>query len=316
MFLETTPPNTPLKIQGFFPFNPDIAKCDFEIPHIQLQCEHDGGPRRFDPTKKNVDVTFQGIQGNYNFITYRCRDCQTTFKTFAVLVIRRSINSTGIEVMKLGEYPPFSAPISSRIQKLLSESDLELYRKGARAEAQGLRIGAATYFRRIVEGQWQHLVKNIRQAAERLGEDLGVYDVALKETQFSKAVEMLKGAIPAKLLISGGQNPLTLLYQPLSCAGSAQCGPYGAVRYRETLLRGGDPMTQAMSEKVVQEIRRKARRRFLAEEKIRIVLDGLGGEESIATLCRREGLNPNLYYRWSKEFLEAGKKRLVVELLG
>ena len=70
-------------------------------------------------------------------------------------------------------------------------------------------------------------------------------------------------------------------------------------------------MTQAKSEKVVQEIRRKTRRRFSAEEKIRIVLDGLRGEESVATLCRREGLNPNLYYRWSKEFLEAGKKRLV-----
>ena len=71
-------------------------------------------------------------------------------------------------------------------------------------------------------------------------------------------------------------------------------------------------MSQAKSaEKVVQEIRRKTRRRFSAEEKIRIVLEGLRGEESIATLCRREGLNPNLYYRWSKEFLEAGKKRLV-----
>lgn len=64
-------------------------------------------------------------------------------------------------------------------------------------------------------------------------------------------------------------------------------------------------------EKVVQEIRRKTRRRFSAEEKIRIVLEGLRGEESIATLCRKEGLAPNLYYRWSKEFLEAGKKRLV-----
>ena len=62
---------------------------------------------------------------------------------------------------------------------------------------------------------------------------------------------------------------------------------------------------------VVREIRRKTRRRFSAEEKIRIVLEGLRGEESIAALCRREGLNPNLYYRWSKEFLEAGKKRLV-----
>ena len=71
-------------------------------------------------------------------------------------------------------------------------------------------------------------------------------------------------------------------------------------------------MSQAKSaEKVVQDIRRKTRRRFSAEEKIRIVLEGVRGEESIATLCRREGLNPNLYYRWSKEFLEAGKKRLV-----
>ena len=71
-------------------------------------------------------------------------------------------------------------------------------------------------------------------------------------------------------------------------------------------------MSQAKSaEKVVQEIGRKTRRQFSAKEKIRIVLEGLRGEESIAALCRREGLNPNLYYRWSREFLEAGKKRLV-----
>jgi transposase len=68
---------------------------------------------------------------------------------------------------------------------------------------------------------------------------------------------------------------------------------------------------EASPEKVVQEIRRKTRRQFSAEEKIRIVLEGLRGEERIATLCRKEGLAPNLYYRWSKEFLEAGKKRLV-----
>ena len=67
----------------------------------------------------------------------------------------------------------------------------------------------------------------------------------------------------------------------------------------------------ASSEKVVREIHRRTRRRFSAEEKIRIILEGLRGEESIAELCRREGLAPNLYYRWSKEFLEAGKKRLL-----
>ena len=64
------------------------------------------------------------------------------------------------------------------------------------------------------------------------------------------------------------------------------------------------------AEQVVKEIRRATRRQFSAEEKIRIVLSGLRGEDSIAELCRREGIVQNLYYRWSKEFLEAGKKRL------
>ncbi len=64
------------------------------------------------------------------------------------------------------------------------------------------------------------------------------------------------------------------------------------------------------AEKTVRDIRRATRRRFSAEEKIRITLEGLRGEDSVAELCRREGINQNLYYRWSKEFLEAGKKRL------
>jgi transposase len=63
-------------------------------------------------------------------------------------------------------------------------------------------------------------------------------------------------------------------------------------------------------EAVVREIRRRTRRKFSAEEKIRIVLEGLKGEESIAEICRREGIAPTLYYKWSKEFLEAGKRRL------
>ena len=64
------------------------------------------------------------------------------------------------------------------------------------------------------------------------------------------------------------------------------------------------------SEKIVKDIRRATRKRRSPEEKIRIVLDGLRGEESIAELCRREGIVESLYYSWSKEFLKAGKKRL------
>ena len=69
-------------------------------------------------------------------------------------------------------------------------------------------------------------------------------------------------------------------------------------------------MSLSNTEKHVRDIRRKTRRKFSSEENIRIVLDGLRGEYSIAELCRREGINHNLYYRWSKDFLEAGKKRL------
>jgi transposase len=64
------------------------------------------------------------------------------------------------------------------------------------------------------------------------------------------------------------------------------------------------------ADKTVRDIRRATRRKFSAEEKIRIVLEGLRSEETIAELCRKEGINQNLYYRWSKDFLEAGKKRL------
>jgi len=71
-----------------------------------------------------------------------------------------------------------------------------------------------------------------------------------------------------------------------------------------------EPKTNRNPESVVREIKRKTRRKFNPEEKIRIILEGLKGEESIAAICRREGMAPSLYYKWSRSFLEAGKKRL------
>jgi transposase len=78
----------------------------------------------------------------------------------------------------------------------------------------------------------------------------------------------------------------------------------------EAKMRQKHEAKPSSAEKTVRDIRRATRRRHSSEEKIRIVLEGLRGEESIAELCRREGLNQNVYYRWSKDFLEAGKKRL------
>ncbi len=72
--------------------------------------------------------------------------------------------------------------------------------------------------------------------------------------------------------------------------------------------------TRTGPESVIRDIRRKTRKKYSTEEKIRIILEGMRGEESIAAICRREGVNPNVYYRWSKDFLEAGKQRLAGDI--
>src|SRR3712207_5198181 len=76
------------------------------------------------------------------------------------------------------------------------------------------------------------------------------------------------------------------------------------------------PAAKQPAERVVRDIRRRMRKQHSAEEKIRVVLEGLRGEESIAALCRCEGIAESLYYSWSKEFLEAGKRRLAGDTAG
>ena len=218
-FLESKPPNTSERIlellRGQQQSNgsmrwyvrPDAPQ------RLELHCEVDDDIRRFEGLDENR------LGAGFRFLEYVCRDCGEFKKTYSLLTVLKSEDSDKptAEIMKLGEYPPFGAPVSARIQKLLSKDDLELYRKGLRSEAQGLGIGAATYFRRIVDRHWKLLVTKLRDAAEKLGHaDLAVFDKALQETQFSAAVEMLKTAIPDKLLILSGENPLTLLYSPLS----------------------------------------------------------------------------------------------------
>ena len=75
-------------------------------------------------------------------------------------------------------------------------------------------------------------------------------------------------------------------------------------------MKPKSPKSKKPAEQVVKDIRRKTRRHFSAEDKIRIVLEGLRGDDSIAELCRKEGIAQSLYYIWSKEFMEAGKRRL------
>jgi hypothetical protein len=215
-FLESAPANASNKIPGLAAYDTTVSSNFRVLPRIQIQlhCNVDGGPRWFIRVSSHH---FLKNTWEYEFITFRCKNCGQSTKTYAVLTVRAADDAADVEVMKLGEFPPYAAPISQKVERLLGKGDLELYRKGMRAEAQAFGIGAATYFRRVVDSQWKLLVTEIRDAASVLGEkDLSVFDAALAETQFSAAVEMLKDALPAKLLILDRQNPLTLLYRPLS----------------------------------------------------------------------------------------------------
>jgi transposase len=95
-------------------------------------------------------------------------------------------------------------------------------------------------------------------------------------------------------------------YIPLVMSNSAKKSPSRPKTAQATSITS--ERKPALS--IIKDIQRQTRRQYTAEEKIRIVLEGLQGEQSVAEICRREGLNTNIYYRWSKEFLEAGKKRL------
>lgn len=96
----------------------------------------------------------------------------------------------------------------------------------------------------------------------------------------------------------------------VTCADNYRLGCKGRPFHKMNKKSG---TKQSHGEKVVKDIRPATRKQYSAEEKIRIVLDGLKGEDSIAERCRREGIAQSLYYSWSKEFLEAGKKRLAEE---
>lgn len=150
------------------------------------------------------------------FIPYLCRNCLTTTKHFAIHAER--IKSTyDAEVIKLGELPAFGPPTPARVITLIGP-DRETYLKGRRSENQGLGIGAFAYYRRVIENQKGRIIGDIAKVAARLGAPAPIlkqFADAQTETQFSKAIDNIKDAIPQVLLIEG-HNPLTLLHSALS----------------------------------------------------------------------------------------------------
>lgn len=221
-FLENIPPNSSTKVHGLV----SVRKIggshhsqygkNLITPEIQLHCPNDScnGTRFF--RCQTEAQTLQRKFPKHVYLEYKCSNCERTIKRFSILVNWNAGGSKG-ECLKLGEVPAFGPPTSSKLIKLIGP-DRDVFLKGRRCENQGLGIGAFSYYRRVVENQKDRILDKVIKVAQQVGapkEMIQQLQEARGETQFSKAIESVKSAIPESLLISG-HNPLTLLHSALS----------------------------------------------------------------------------------------------------
>ena len=220
-FLESVPPGAERMVSDLLSSKPPISFPDpflhwsLNTPDIQLHCSTETcrGVRVFRCLSGGED--FHGYRLKDVFLIYSCRNCTKASKTYALRVAAKEKGPDS--VVKYGEMPAFGPPLPPRLINIFGD-DRELFMKGRRTESQSLGIGAFVYYRRVVENQKDRLLEEIRKAAERLGADtdlLDSIDRAKGETQFSKAIELVKDAIPDGLKVQG-ENPLTLLHRVLS----------------------------------------------------------------------------------------------------
>jgi hypothetical protein len=220
-FLESHPPNQAVQIT-------DLGKRDdshegstvitrFAAPQIQLHCADDScnGPRFFRVNNESQPVLNNNFKHFY--ITYRCHNCLNTVKRYALAaMLDDNWKECGI-CYKFGEYPTFGPPTPARLIKLIGP-DREEFLKGRQCENQGLGVGAFIYYRRVVENQKDRILNEIIKVSEKIGasnEHIDILKQAVKETQFTKALENAKDSMPESLLING-HSPLLLLHRALS----------------------------------------------------------------------------------------------------
>jgi hypothetical protein len=217
-FLEHTPPGIEVEIESLVTV-PEKMTTGVRTParvrtlDIRLYCDSDGCKDfRFFRATSDENWLAKGLSLD-TFITYRCRTCMGSPKTFAVRLTRAHRTATSGTAIKFGEEPAYAPPISPSLVSLVGPGH-ELFSRGHRCESQGLGLAAFVYYRRVVVDQKSYLIYEIADAARRLGatpEDVAALNRAAQETQFRKATENITAAIPSALLIQG-HDPLTLLY--------------------------------------------------------------------------------------------------------
>lgn len=220
-FLESVPPGTLTNISDLtaarYYQGGNYAGHGLVTPEIQLHCPSDpcNGMRFFRRTDSSVpDIPYDNF--HFFYISYVCSNCRKTEKTFSLAAQRDKKQVSG-KCYKFGELPEYGPPTAARLIKLIGP-DRELFLKGRRCENQGLGIGAFVYYRRVVEEQKNRILGEVIKVSQKVGasaEAIMQLEEAKKETQFSKALANVKGAIPQVLLING-HNPLTLLHSALS----------------------------------------------------------------------------------------------------
>jgi len=219
-FLETVPPGRTVRIAAESvetKWNPGPPKSSYRVlplPELSLHCGHASCDRlqKFKSGRSEF-----GIHNKDGFLSYLCKNCELTSKTFAIRVYFHGADQSQLAAFKFGEVPQFGPPLSAKLMQLAG-GYIDLLKKGRQAENQSMGIAAFAYYRRVVEEQKVRLIDELQKAIDRLGGNAAAataLDQARTENRFSKALELMAGVTPKELSVSG-QNPLRLLHSPLS----------------------------------------------------------------------------------------------------
>ena len=221
-FLESTPPSTLINVSELSTYYNATNNVVIE-PELQLHCSNEAcnGTRFFRCTSSVKYILRENFTSFY--MEYTCSNCKKTKKTFSLFAKATLEDDKSGECYKFGEHPIYGPPTPARLISLIG-SERDTFLKGRRCENQSLGIGAFVYYRRVVENQKNKILDEIIKVSIKLNADEKFIDLlkaAKEETQFKKAVESVKDAIPQALLING-HNPLILLHSALSNGLHAQ----------------------------------------------------------------------------------------------
>lgn len=217
-FLQASPPGQEVQVSHYYTRESNRASISLSFvvvrPAILLHCDHEkcSGERIY---RSHSADTLRLEEWNHKYLTYVCSNCAETVKTFSI-ALHPDSNGGGV-AYKYGELPQFGPRVPAKLMSLVG-ADRELFLQGRRCEVHNLGLGAFVYYRRVVEDKKAALIDKIIEVVQIVTPGNPVVaelEAAKKETQFTKAVDKIKLALPEGLLING-RNPLLLLHRPLS----------------------------------------------------------------------------------------------------